>query len=145
METARAGEEPRDSMTPVEHAAAVYGSEACARTFREDLEAHLFNGYVFNTPDLFVMGRAVNSTADAAAIVDPWHAFESERCDAWLVYLAAGDLGKLIELFPYPLPKIGFERMNKLRFYRFCEFTPRLKRLCTITKTSSAALISTAP
>lgn len=133
-----------ETLTPYEQAAQVYQQEPCARPFVEDLEAHLFNGYVFNTPDLFVMGRAVDSSAERAVIVNPWHTFDAEQCDAWLVYLAAGDLRKLIELFPYPLPKIGFERINKMRFYRFREFTARIQRLCTTTKTSPAALISMA-
>jgi hypothetical protein len=132
-----------DTLSPYEQAARVYELEPCARPFVEDLEAHLFNGYVFNTPDLFVMGRAVDSSAEQSAIVNPWHTFAREQCDAWLVYLAAGDLRQLITLFPYPLPKIGFERINKLRFYRFQEFTATISRLCTITKTSPAARIST--
>jgi hypothetical protein len=132
-------------LTPYEQAARVYEQEPCARPFVEDLEAHLYNGYVFNTPALFVMGRAVISSAEPSLIVDPWHRFPQEKCDAWLVYLAAGDLRSLLAMFPYPLPQIGFERTNKLRFYRFCECTTRLYRKCTITKTSSEVLTTTVP
>lgn len=103
-------------MTPVEQAAAVYQREACARSFDDDLAAHLKGGYVFSTPDAFVMIRPVRSFADERLIVDPWVKFEREDCNAWLVYLAAGDLASLLPLLPYPLPLIGWERKNRLRW-----------------------------
>lgn len=127
-------------MTPVEQAAAVYDREPCARTFREDLTAHLLHGYVFSTPDFFAMGRPVSSTAEPALIVDPWVEFEYP--DAWLVYLVAGDMRKALTMVPYPLAKIGLEKRNKLRFYGFAELTTRLCRSSSTIKTPSTAHIS---
>lgn len=75
-------------MTPVEQAALVYSREWCASTFREDLEAHLITGYVHSTPEAFVMVRPVSSTADESLILDPWHRFEREECDACPIWLA---------------------------------------------------------
>ena len=115
-------------MTPVELAASVYAHEPCARTFREDLEAHLLNGHVFSAPDFFVMGRVVDSQADGKFIVDPWVRFDEG--DAWLVYLAAGDLRAMWRLLPFPKEFIGWERSNVLRFWRFESLQ---KRLCTRT------------
>lgn len=109
-------------MSPVEIAARVYETEPCKRTFREDLEAHLLHGYVFSTPEYFVMGRAAVSSANPADIVNPWHLFHVEHCDAWLVYLCAGDWLKAMERLPYPLPLIGWERRNILRFWPFDRF-----------------------
>lgn len=129
-------------MTPVEQAAHVYETEPCARSFKEDLEAHLLNGYVFSTPDLFVMGRAVDSSAPYELVTNPWHVFEPAKCDAWLCYLAAGDLRKMPAVIPYELPKIGFERKNVLRYYPVSVLTHRI--LCTTTLTHSAARLSTA-
>lgn len=120
-------------MTPVEYAAAVYESEPCARTFKEDLEAHLLNGYVFSTPDYFVMGRAVDSKASYAEITNPWHVFES--VDAWWVYLASGDLSQIILACPYGLPLIGFERLNKPRFYSANRITALLWKHSAPTST----------
>lgn len=102
-------------MTPVELAAAVYEQEPCARTFREDLEAHLLNGYVHSTRDFFVMGRVVRSDAPAGDVVNPWVRFDNG--DAWLVYLMAGDLRGALDMLPYDLPRIGWERGNVLRFW----------------------------
>lgn len=104
-------------MTPVELAAAVYTQEPCVRTFREDLEAHLLNGYVFSTPGSFVMGRPVCSSAPRGDIVNPWVRFEKAESDAWLVYLMAGDVAEAVGLLPYPLPRMGWERGNVLRFW----------------------------
>jgi len=106
-------------MTPVELAAGVYQREWCASTFREDLEAHLLTGYVHSTPEAFVMARPVCSTDDEAIILDPWHTFERGECDAWLIWLAAGDLRSLLGLFPFPLPLIGWQKRNKLRWKGF--------------------------
>ena len=102
-------------MTQVEVAAAVYQHEACPRSFQEDLEAHLLNGYVFSTPEFFVMGRVVDSAAAPAEIVNPWVSFR--HGDAWLIYLLAGSIGKALERLPYELPRIGWERGNVLRFW----------------------------
>jgi hypothetical protein len=97
----------------------VYEREPCARTFREDVEAHLLNGYVFSTPEYFVLARPVDSSAPDALVVNPWHAFPAECCDAWLLYLVAGRMDAAWRLFPYHLPKIGVERKNVLRYYGF--------------------------
>lgn len=105
------------SVKPIELAALVYSREVCARSFKEDLEAHLLHGYVHSTPDFFAMGRAVVSSATPADIVNPWVNWPREECDAWLVYLMAGNLAKATACVPYPLPKIGWERKNVLRFY----------------------------
>lgn len=102
-------------MTPVEKAAAVYEREPCARTFKEDLEAHLLHGYVFSTPEFFLMGRPVIRGAIYSLIVNPWHVFDDPDC--WHVYLFAGDLSKVYAAIPYPLPFISFERKNKLRVF----------------------------
>ncbi len=107
-------------MTPVELAAAVYLHEPCVRTFREDLEAHLLNGYVFSTPEFFAMGRVVRSDAPAEEVVDPWVRFEEG--DAWMAYLMAGDLGRALAAVPFGLPRIGWERGNVLRFWPLKRF-----------------------
>lgn len=105
-------------MTPVEQAAAVYERETCARTFREDLEAHLLHGFVFSRPDFFVMGRPVIRTADPALIVNPWHHFPSSECDCWHVFLFAGNMLPAWRIMPWDLPWFSWERKNELRFVR---------------------------
>ena len=105
---------------PIESAAEVYEREACARPFKQDLALHLLNGYVISTPDLFLMGRPVKHDAPREQILDP--AFIFNEPDAWLVWLgAARDRGGIRGFFkhePYPLPFIGWERDNVLRFHK---------------------------
>lgn len=106
-------------MSPYEKAKGVWLREACARTFDEDLRLHLVGGFVFSTPDFFVMGRGVNSKADPRLIVNPAVSFGRELQDAWHVYLMAGNMAKAWDILPYPLPMFSLERKNELRFYRF--------------------------
>lgn len=113
----KAGNEKEAHLLPVERAAAVYQREFCPRPFREDLEAHLLGGWVASTPDAFAMARPVPTTADFADLMNPWVIWPLVECDAWLIYLAAGDLGKLGQWLPAPLPFIGWERRGVFRWH----------------------------
>ena len=105
-------------MLPVEQAAAVYEQEPCARSFREDLEAHFLNGYVISTPEYFVMGRAVRRDWPREDILNPFHISTDPRLpDCWMVWLAAGSILGAFHQMPYNLPWIAFERDNVLRFW----------------------------
>lgn len=118
-------------MTPVEKAAAIYRSEPCARTFREDLEAHLLHGHVVSTPTAFIMARYVSREWPREKIVDPWwNDFGGAVPNCIHIYLAAGNIK---EFFTYPHTTviwISLERKNHLRFHPY----PTLKRLCNTSK-----------
>lgn len=103
-------------MTPYEQAARVYQTEPCARTFTEDVEAHLMNGFVFSTPAYFLMFRPVVRSAPEALILDPTHRFSRILCDTWMVWLFAGDMAAAWERQPFPLPWVAYQRKNELRF-----------------------------
>lgn len=94
----------------------MYAREHCIRTFAMDLDLHLQCGYVFSTPEVFVMGRPVRKGAEYVQLTDP--AFIFDRVDCWWVYLAAGDLGQMMRFLPYELPWFGWERDNKPRYWR---------------------------
>jgi hypothetical protein len=104
-------------LTPYVRARAVYETELCARSFDEDLEWHLLNGYVLSTPDVFVMARAVNSKCVGSQIVLPRVQFNHPDC--WHIYLLAGDWMKAFQYIPIEYPLISWERKNKLRFYSY--------------------------
>ena len=95
-------------LNPAEQAAAL--CRARGGDFREELEAYLLHGYVFSTPDLFLMGRAMPRSADAS---DLWVSYPVEECDAWFVWLGVGDALRLLELMPFPLPWIGWARQGR--------------------------------
>lgn len=116
-------------MTPREQAALVYTKEPCARTFAEDMQLHLQNGFVFDHADFFVMGRPVFSKCPREMLVDPRVRFTRDICDAWMIYLMAGDCAKAWSIMPWPLPRFVFERKNELRVYD----SARIQRLCLPT------------
>ncbi|EIP99340.1 hypothetical protein OpiT1DRAFT_03854 [Opitutaceae bacterium TAV1] len=107
------------SMSPFRQASLVYEREPCARPFVADLSFHHANGYVFSTPEFFVMGRAVPRYAPRSQIVGLNVFWSTAACDCWHVYLMAGDMRAALAMFPYPLPWVSFERSNRLRFYPF--------------------------
>jgi hypothetical protein len=125
-------------MSPAEQAAAVYEREECARTFREDLEAHLIGGYVFSTPTVFLMARPVRHDAPQAEIVNPWHVFPREECDCWMLYLAAGDIAEFFRWVPFPLAFVAWERNNVLRTY----YAKTVEKKCTRSRSFFSSLPS---
>lgn len=116
-------------MTPYEQARDVYTKEPCARTFDQDLQLHLAHGFVFSTPEFFIMGRAVFSKGTREMLVDPRVRFTPDICDAWMIYLMAGDCTKAWSIMPWRLPRFVFERKNELRVYD----SSRIERLCLST------------
>lgn len=104
-------------MTPYEQAAQVYEQEESARPFWEDLQAHLLYGWVMSTPELFLMARQVKRDWPDELLKNPWAIDDDGDC--WHVWLAAGDLSKVKEFIPYPLPYLSYERVNVLRSMPF--------------------------
>lgn len=125
-------------MTTFEKACAIYQSEPCARTLREDLEAHLLHGMVYSTPKAFIMARYVSRRMSDADIVNPWISEPTGLADCIHIYLAAGDLTQFFT-FPHdPVKWISFERENQLRFYPYATL---LQRCTKTSKAHSGALI----
>ena len=97
--------------------------------FAEALEHHYRRGFVFSTPQYFVMGRPVlkGHKGDAQHIADIRNpAFSWEVYDSWWIHAAAGDTKRMWDVLPWPLGFIGFERFDgEPRFYR----TEDLRRL----------------
>jgi hypothetical protein len=94
-------------MTPFDQAAQLYERFSCTATFAEHLEWYLQHGYVFSTPQLFLMGRPVELSSfhhEKLLQHDPAH------CDCWYVHLFAGDLSSWT--WPYPLPYLAWHRMK---------------------------------
>ena len=104
-------------MTPVELAAAVYDKEPCARSFKEDLEAHLLdpNGIVISTPSLFLMARPVLHYHEYRYVTNPHIRYANGDC--WHLYLYAGDLMSAFKQATHKLPYVSYERKNSLRVY----------------------------
>lgn len=98
----------------------IWRLEPCAYPFDFVLAEHLEHGYVFSTPDLFLMARPVKHDAPYEEITNPSMDM-SGVADSWFVYASAGRLGAVMShvvAFLDRYPFIGWERDNKLRFYR---------------------------
>ena len=104
-------------MSPFDLAAGIYESEPCSHTFEHDLIAHHEHGYVFSTPQSFIMGRPVFKDASPLALFDIEFAFPRELQNAWFVWAYAGDIAHALAFMPYRLPWVIFQRKNELRTY----------------------------
>lgn len=104
-------------MGPFDLAASIYESEPCANTFEHDLIAHMRSGYVFSTPESFIMGRPVWREAPPVELYDIEYAFPRVIQDAWFVWAYAGDIAHALRFLPYRLPWVIFQRKNELRTY----------------------------
>lgn len=93
------------------------------RTFQQDLQMHLAHGYVFSTPEEFLMGRPVVSAADPADIRNPDIIFDAEDCDCWHIHAYAtrnswpkkcrGLVEKVLRWMPYHLPLVSWDRKRR--------------------------------
>lgn len=95
-------------MTPAERAAKL--CRARGGDFAAEVEAHLLTGYVFSTPELFLMGRPVPRESDPA---DIWTPHPLKTCNAWFVWIGVGNAQELIRRMPFPLPWIGWQRQGR--------------------------------
>lgn len=74
---------------------------------------HLKPGcFVFSTPDMFAMGRAVRKSAAVEMLRNPYVSFPKEAQDAWWIHAFAGDMSKLPGFMPWRLEWVGFERFD---------------------------------
>lgn len=88
------------------------------------------NGFVFSTPDFFVMGRAVPRTANPKEILDQTNLFLNEKRDCWYIFAAAGNTQRMWRVVPWELPWFCWTRIadshSELTFVE----SDRLRRLC---------------
>jgi hypothetical protein len=109
-------------MNPAQQVAGLY-TPTSPRTFGEDVQAHMVNGWVYAGPDLFMLVRHVPSSAAPEAIRNPWYAFSPTDCDTWFIYAAAtavpgsplGLVKTCLTKMPFPLPLAAWERQAKGR------------------------------
>ena len=98
--------------------------DKCGIDMNRDIAAYCANGYVFITPDSFLLGKAVNSKSD----VHPQDQWNVEDPDAWYVNMAVGDVKKFISKIPYPLPLVGWMRETKNQPMRWYDLRKILRR-----------------
>jgi hypothetical protein len=111
-------------VSPREQVEQLYQQIPCVRTFAADLALHEITGYVFDLPDLFIMGRGVDRLANPHEIMDPGCLFSMEQQNCWHIYAFAGSAKRIWAVLPYPLPWACWQRARtalgettELRFY----------------------------
>ena len=127
-------------MTPYQRGKLAHDADTDNDPFEEVLVAHFLTGIVVSTPDVFLLARPVDSRGDHMGFNDPFLTYDEP--DTWHVYLGAGDITKLADFFPYPLPTVSFVRKNSLHFYRLAprsEIVNRIKRYGRKEETRSGA------
>ena len=98
--------------------------DQCGIDMNADIAAYAAHGYVFITPDSFLLGKAVNSKSE----VHPADQWNVENPDAWYVNMAVGDVKDFISKIPYPLPLVGWMRETKKQPMRWYDLGKILRR-----------------
>ena len=83
------------------------------RRLEEDEAMYRNCGYVIETPEVYVIGKAVWHEAPWEAIVDPQVSFARIEQDAWFLHAMAGSLRAMWAVKPYYLPLIGWSRRGR--------------------------------
>jgi len=116
-------------MSPYDTIVQKYLDKPQEAPFGEYLEWHLRNGFVFNTPEYFIMGKNCRRLAPPHEVADCEHVFDAQDSDCWYIFAMSGNMTKAFNSMPFPLPWIAFERIidnkRELRFYK----TEDLQRL----------------
>lgn len=98
--------------TPYDILAQLY--ERKGLDFSHYVALHLRHGFVFSTPDFFIMGRAVCRSWPDDQVTDPTQTAPRIAADAWYIHAMAGDTGKAWSILPWPLGFVGFERFDSV-------------------------------
>jgi hypothetical protein len=98
-------------MSPFETAGDMYRRHPQDCPFERYLHWYLQHGFVYSTPDFFIMGRPVHLCADRKLITEDFHIFDPDDCDAWYIFAMAGSIHRAWSILPWPLPWLCWERL----------------------------------
>src|SRR6188768_2238508 len=102
-------------MTPLARIAEFYAKHPQEESFEYYLNWHLENGFVFCTPEFFVMGRPIKTYPDEAHTIhgiDNFAIWDREEHNCWYVHAMSGDISKAWSVLPYPLGFVAFDRVR---------------------------------
>lgn len=98
--------------------------DQCGIEMNADIAAYMAHGYVFITPNSFLLGKAVDSTSN----LHPKDQWDVKNPNAWYVHMAVGGVKEFINKIPYPLPFVGWMRVAKNQSIRWYDFTRIIRR-----------------
>lgn len=107
------------NITPYQEAQAVYLREESTTTFLAELALHLENptAWVLKTPTMFCLARPVASRGLESEILNARIVYPRESWDAWFLAVYAGDVTEVLRQVPFRLPRYGWQKRNRLRFW----------------------------
>ena len=122
-------------MTPREQVADLYLQYPQSRTFAEDVALYKMTGYVWDTPELFLMARPVKRDAPEDAIRAAFVRFDRSIANAWFIFAFAGNFRGFIDIAPFQLPWAGWSRrMAPIRWYEMKRVLSWIDRVTTINQ-----------
>lgn len=126
-----------EGMNPYYRMASEYARKPQEMPFSAYVEQHMLTGFVFSTPEFFIMGRPVMSNGYTEDIGNPWHIYDEKKCDCWYVHAMSGDLSKAFDIMPWNLEWLAFERVRGgKRDMVICKLA-NMRRLATKVKLTS--------
>ena len=97
----------------------LYRDHPIGSSFEENFATHLEHkdGYIFSTPEFFMLARAIRRDATREELADPRSEFSNPDC--WFIWLCVGDWRQAILAAPNPMPWVGWARRDRLRFWKW--------------------------
>lgn len=118
--------------SPYERAYELYMAHPQQESFSWYCGWHLTNGFLYGTPEFFIMGRpAVKQSLEN---IGPTLAHERFP-DTWFIHCMAGDMKKAWSILPYYLPYVAFERIRGGKLDLTIILTDRIRNLTDLIAT----------
>ena len=102
-------------MSPIQLIRDKYRDHPQEESFDYYLNWHLDHGFVYSTPDYFIMGRPhqrMQEEKDNQQLIDSFHVFSLDEADCWYVHAMAGNMALAWRILPQELPWMGWERIR---------------------------------
>jgi hypothetical protein len=116
-------------MSPYERIKQLYDDKPEQDSFDHYVAMHMRTGFVFSTPEFFIMGTPRIKDSLQGDCHDA-----SQPPDTWFIFAMAGDTSKAWSILPYELPYIAWERDRphgkELHIYP----TARIRAMCNPAK-----------
>ena len=109
-------------MSILSKAKALY--DICGLDMSKDIAVYAGHGYVFITPDTFLLAKTVDSKSEE----HPMNQWGVKKPDAWYVHMSVGSVQDFISKIPYRLPKIGWMRETKKQPIKWYDFERIIRR-----------------
>lgn len=108
------------TMNPAIQASTHYGDR-----FEEILAWYMLNGYVYSSPEVFIMACEHNKDALIADI----EIKKLDKLDTWYIQYVAGDIKRIFDVCPFEKEFVVFERWGRSR-RKVVEFNRIKQRIC---------------